>query len=160
MMSVISKFLKEGLVLNTYRKCVMNKILRVIVGMSCAMAFSMSHADFSTMNKYYTNSKTAPELKRCRGDKDCNAFYALSKQWHSLPNCFNTSYGPNCYAKKEAKAGNGYSLWKGASFRHTRSSNLAYAAEDVFYKGGSASLEDERIFAEGLAVLYFLDTKR
>ena len=134
--------------------------MKAIVGMSCCIVFSASHADFSTMNKYYTNSNMAPEVQRCQGDKDCNAFYALSKQWRSLPACFETKYGSNCDIKQEAKAGNGYGLWKGYSFRHTRSSNLAYTAEDVFYRGGSASPDDERIFAEGLAVLHFLDTKR
>lgn len=141
-------------------KLTMNKFLKVVVGICFTLAFSMSHADFSAMNKYYTNSKVAPKVQHCKGDQDCNAFYALSKEWKAIPNCFKTSYGSNCYAKAEAKAGNGYSLWKGASFRHTRSSNLANAAEEVFYRGGSASPADERIFAEGLAVLYFLDAKK
>ena len=141
-------------------KLTMNNFLKVVVGICFTLAFSMSHADFSAMNKNYTNSKVAPKVQHCKGDQDCNAFYALSKEWKAIPNCFKTSYGSNCDAKAEAKAGNGYSLWKGASFRHTRSSNLANAAEEVFYRGGSASPADERIFAEGLAVLYFLDAKK
>lgn len=136
-----------------------NKLLKTAVGISCAAVFSVSHADVATMNKYYKNSSIAPQIKRCQGDQDCNAFYALSKQWQSVPNCFKTSYGPDCETKKQARAGDGYGLWKGASFNNDRSSNLALAAEDVFYRGGGASKADERIFAQGLAVLYYLDSK-
>ena len=137
----------------------MSNFLKAIIGMSFAAVFTVSHADVATMNKYYNNPNLAPKVKRCQGDQDCNAFYALSKQWKSIPSCFKTAYGKDCTTKKEAQRGNGYSLWKGASFNKTRSSDLAYAAEDVFYGGGGASKADERIFAEGLAVLYYLDSK-
>lgn len=138
----------------------MNKFLKALLGLSCAAVFSISHADMATMTKYYNNPSLAPKVKRCGGDQDCNAFFALSKQWKSVPNCFNTAYGKDCSTKKEAARGNGYSLWKGASFNKERSSDLAWAAEDVFYNGGGASQADERIFAEGLAVLYYLDSKK
>ena len=82
----------------------MNKFLKAVVGICFTLIFSMSHADFSAMNKYYTNSSVAPKVKQCKGDQDCNAFYALSKQWKSIPNCFQTSYGSNCDAKAEAIA--------------------------------------------------------
>lgn len=132
----------------------------MVFAISCAAAFSVSHADVATLSKYYKTPSLAPKVQRCQGSQDCNAFYALAKQWKSVPDCFKTSYGSNCDAKKEAKAGNGYSLWKGASFNKDRSSDLASAAEEVFYRGGAASKADERIFAEGLAVLYYLDSKK
>ena len=137
-----------------------NKLLKIAMGISCAAIFSVSHADIATMNKYYKNPSLAPKVKRCNSNQDCNAFYALSKEWKSVPNCFKTSYGSDCETKKQAKDGDGYGLWKGASFNNDRSSTLASSAEEVFYKGGSASKADERIFAEGLAVLYYLDSKK
>ena len=134
-----------------------NKLLKIMMGISCAAVFSVSHADVATMNKYYKNPNLAPKIKRCNGDQNCNAFYALSKQWQSVPNCFKDSYGTDCSTKKDARIGNGYSLWKGYSLKNERSSDLAWAAEDVFYRGGAASKADERIFAEGLAVLIYLE---
>lgn len=134
-----------------------NKLLKIAIGISCTAVFSVSHADVATINKYYKNPNLAPKVQRCKGNQDCNTFYALSKQWKSIPNCLKTSYGPDCETKKQAKDGDGYGLWKGGSFEGTH--HLAEAGEAVFYRGGAASKADERIFAEGLSVLYYIDSK-
>lgn len=134
-----------------------NSLLKIAIGISCAAMFSVSHADVATINKYYKNPKLAPKVQRCKGNQDCNAFYALSKQWQSTPNCLKTSYGADCETKKQAKDGDGYGLWKGGYFTDTY--HLAEAGEAIFYRGGAASKADERIFAQGLSVLYYLESK-
>ena len=116
-----------------------------------------SHADVTSMTKIYNSPQTAPKVQRCKGNQNCNAFYALSKHWQSIPNNF-TSYGDNI--KDYAKSGDGYGLWKGTSFKKQRSINLSQAAEPIFYNGGGASTADERIFAQGLAVLIYLENKK
>jgi hypothetical protein len=135
----------------------MYKVSKFIIGFSFAAVFSVSHADVATINKYYKNNNLASKVQRCKGDQNCNTFYALSKQWKSIPKCLKTSYGPDCETKKQAQDGDGYGLWKGGYFESTY--HLAEAGEAVFYKGGSASKADERIFAQGLAVLYYLESK-
>ena len=138
----------------------MRKILKVIVGIGFAAVFSVSHADISTMNKYYDKPNLAPKVQRCKGNQDCNVFYALSKQWKSIPNGFHTPGCPECKVKEEAKDGNGYGLNKGYSLKRDYSINLSEAGWNEFYKGGSATKSDERIFGEGLAVLIYLDYKK
>lgn len=129
------------------------------MAISCAAMFSVSHADVATMNKYYNNPKLAPKIKRCNGNQDCNVFYALSKQWKSIPNGFYVPGCRECKVKEEARVGNGYSLNKGYGLERDRSIHLKEVGEDKFYRGGAASKADERIFAEGLAVLIYLDYK-
>lgn len=138
----------------------MRKILKVIVGISFAAVFSVSHADIATMNKYYNKASLAPKIKSCQGNQQCNVFYALSKQWKSIPNGFHTPGCPDCKVKEQAKDGDGYGLNKGYSLKRDYSNELREAGEAVFYNGGSASKANERIFAEGLAVLIYLDHKK
>ena len=137
-----------------------NKLLKIALGISCAAMFSVSHADVTTMNKYYNNPKLAPKIKRCNGNQDCNTFYALSKQWKSIPNNFHTPDCPDCKVKEHARDGDGYGLNKGYYLERDRSHELKEAGENKFYRGGAASKADERIFAEGLAVLIYLDYKK
>ncbi|OTG92179.1 hypothetical protein [Acinetobacter sp. ANC 3813] len=125
--------------------------------MACLFGATLSHADVQSMTKIYNSPQTAPKTQRCKGNQNCNAFYALSKQWLSIPNNF-TAYGDNI--KNYAKAGDGYGLWKGASFKKQRSIDLSQAAEPIFYNAGGASAADERIFAQGLAVLIYLENKK
>ena len=127
-----------------------NKLLKIAIGISCAAIFSVSHADVTTMNK----------IKRCNGNQDCNTFYALSKQWKSIPNNFHTPDCPDCKVKEHARDGDGYGLNKGYYLERDRSHELKEAGENKFYRGGAASKADERIFAEGLAVLIYLDYKK
>ena len=130
-----------------------------MMAISCAAMFSVSHADVATMNKYYNNPKLAPKIKRCNGNQYCNAFYALSKQWKSIPNGFYVPGCPDCKIKEQARDGDGYGLNKGYSLSRDRSHQLRDAGDDKFYSGSSVSKADERIFGEGLAVLLYLENK-
>lgn len=70
--------------------------------MACLFGATLSHADVKSMAKIYNSPQTAPKTQRCKGNQNCNAFYALSKQWQSIPNNF-TAYGDNIkdYARWE-----------------------------------------------------------
>lgn len=139
----------------------MNALIKTCLHSSVLLAglftATLSHADVNSMTKIYHNPQTAPKVQRCQGNQHCNAFYALSRDWQSIPNNF-TTYGDNI--KSYAKRGDGYGLWKGATFKKQRSINLADAGEAVFYNAGGASAADERIFAQGLAVLLYLENKK
>ena len=124
---------------------------------TCLFGATLSHADVKSMTKTYNSPQTAPKMQRCKGNQNCNAFYALSKQWQSIPNNFRLN-GFNI--KADAKAGDGYGLWKGFNLKTTRARSLAEAGDEVFFGGGSGSKADERIFAQGLAVLIYLENKK
>ena len=135
----------------------MNKLLKILLGISCATVFSSSYADVATMQKIYKNPQSAPKVQKCKGNQNCNAFYTLAQQWQSIPNNFKISgYSPKSYAQK----GDGYGLWKGFSVSGEPAATIAEAGEAVFYRGGVASKADERTFAQGMAVLLYLDNKK
>jgi len=115
-----------------------------------------SHADIGSMSKLYKNPQSAPQVQRCKGNSKCNAFYALAKDWQSIPNNFKLD-GIN--VKAYAKDGDGYGLWKGFTLNSDRAIALANAGDAVFFKGGSSSKADERIYAQGMAVLLYLENK-
>ncbi|MBD1230497.1 hypothetical protein IDM33_10145 [Acinetobacter seifertii] len=120
------------------------------------LGVTLSHADVGSMSKIYTNPQSAPQVKRCKGNTQCNAFYALAKDWQSIPNNFKMD-GIN--VKAYAKDGDGYGLWKGFTLNSNRAIALANAGDAVFFKGGDSSKADERIYAQGMAVLLYLENK-
>lgn len=117
---------------------------------------TLSHADVGSMTKVYNNPQSAPQVQRCKGNSKCNAFYALAKDWQSIPNNFKLD-GINL--KSYAKDGDGYGLWKGFTLNSDRAIALANAGDAVFFSGGSGSKADERIYAQGMAVLLYLENK-
>lgn len=117
---------------------------------------TLSHADMGTMSKVYSKPESAPQIQRCKGNTKCNAFYALAKDWQSIPNNFKLD-GIN--VKSYAKDGDGYGLWKGFTLNSNRAIALANAGDAVFFKGGDSSKADERIYAQGMAVLLYLENK-
>ncbi|RSN79451.1 hypothetical protein EA770_18545 [Acinetobacter baumannii] len=117
---------------------------------------TLSHADVVSMSKVYSKPQSAPQVQRCKGNTQCNAFYALAKDWQSIPNNFKLD-GIN--VKAYAKDGDGYGLWKGFTLNSNRAIALANAGDAVFFKGGDSSKADERIYAQGMAVLLYLDSK-
>lgn len=135
----------------------MQKIIQFLIGASCAVAFSSSYADIATIQKIYKNPALAPKVQRCVGDQKCNAFYALSKQWQSIPDNFKIS---GMKIKPYAQSGDGYGLWKGFTLSSDRAISLSDVGEVVFYSGGSSSKADERVFAQGLAVLLYIENKK
>jgi len=136
--------------MNKYRNTFLNS-MALILGFS---VISLTHADIGQLNTIYHHPQSAPKLQRCKGNPQCNAFYALAKQWQSIPNNFKLD-GIN--VKSYAKAGDGYGLWKGFSLNSDRAIALAEAGDAAFFNGGSHSKADERIYAQGLAVLLYLD---
>lgn len=95
----------------------------------------------------FNKKVSVTSVKACKGNSNCNIFYALAQNWDSIP---------ESETKKLARDGNGYSLWKGYSYTDDMIYDLASAGEEVFYNGGSANAANERIFAQGLAVLLHL----
>lgn len=108
----------------------------------------------NTMLKYFNNPTSAPKVAECKGNQNCNAFVALAKQWQSIPN--NYRYH-SFNIKKEASIGNGYGLYKGYSVSSERGMALQDAGYNVFYDGGSKGKAKERIFAQGTAVLLYIE---
>ena len=52
---------------------------------ACLSVSSLSHADMSQVMALVNDPSTAPVVKRCEGNVNCNAFVALSKQWQIIP---------------------------------------------------------------------------
>ncbi|WP_288400680.1 hypothetical protein [uncultured Acinetobacter sp.] len=125
----------------------------LIIGL---LGATLGHADVGSMSKVYSKPQSAPQVQRCKGNNKCNAFYALAKEWQSIPNNFKLD-GIN--VKSYAKDGDGYGLWKGFTLNSNRAIALANAGDAVFFKGGSSSKADERIYAQGMAVLLYLENK-
>ena len=113
------------------------------------------HAGLPEMMKIYNNPQSAPKVPKCKGDINCNAFVALSKQWKSIP----TSYRYDGFdIRKDAKEGDGYGLNKGFSLAKDRSVTYSEVGGDMFYYYNKG-FANERIFAQGLAVLLYIEDK-
>ena len=52
---------------------------------ACLSVSSLSHADMNQVMALINNPSTAPVVKRCEGNVNCNAFVAISKQWQIIP---------------------------------------------------------------------------
>lgn len=115
-----------------------------------------SYASLPEMMKIYRNPNLAPSVPKCQHDIDCNAFVALSKHWQSIPNNYRY-HGFDI--KQDARNGDGYGLNKGFSLHKERTNEIRDAGEAVFYDGGSKGPANEKIFAQGLAVLLYLEDK-
>ena len=67
----------------------MNKQIKTILQYgaiaACLAGSSLSHADMNQVMALINNPSTAPVVKRCEGNVNCNAFVALSKQWQIIP---------------------------------------------------------------------------
>lgn len=115
-----------------------------------------SFAGLPEMMKVYNNPKSAPQAAECNRKTQCNAFVALANQWQAIPNNYRYQ---GFDIKKQAKQGDGYGLNKGFSLATDKSIALAEAGENTFYSGGSKAATKERIFAQGLAVLLYIEDK-
>ena len=130
----------------------MKKILTIL-------AVTMSTSSFAglpEMMKVYNNPKSAPQVATCKRNTQCNAFVALANQWQAIPNNYRY-HGFDI--KKQAKQGDGYGLNKGFSLATDKAIALSEAGDNTFYSGGSQSVAKERIFAQGLAVLLYIEDK-
>lgn len=141
----------------------MKRQLTAIILLSFGLLVNMpTFANFNTMMKYYNNPALAPKVKQCKGDVMCNGFVALAKQWKSIPNHYRyvSSSGYAYDVKKDAEKGDGYGLNKGGLVPIAdRSQPFFEAGDKYFYDGGSKTRAQERIFAQGIVVLLYIESK-
>lgn len=52
---------------------------------SCMLFASLTHADMSQVMALINDPATAPAVRRCDNNPNCNAFVAISKQWQVIP---------------------------------------------------------------------------
>ena len=52
---------------------------------ACLSVSNLSHADMNQVMALVNDPSTAPVVKRCEGNVNCNAFVAISKQWQIIP---------------------------------------------------------------------------
>ena len=52
---------------------------------ACLSVSNLSHADMNQVMALGNDPSTAPAVKRCEGNINCNAFVAISKQWQIIP---------------------------------------------------------------------------
>ncbi|MEG2432309.1 hypothetical protein [Acinetobacter sp. WCHA39] len=51
----------------------------------CLSFTSLSHADMNQVMALINDPASAPAIRRCDGNQNCNAFVAISKQWQVIP---------------------------------------------------------------------------
>ncbi|ENW21889.1 hypothetical protein GPS63_13440 [Acinetobacter haemolyticus] len=52
---------------------------------ACLSTATLSHADMNTVMILVNDPSSAPIVKRCDGNVNCNAFVALSREWQLIP---------------------------------------------------------------------------
>ncbi|MFW1955170.1 hypothetical protein ACG91D_06195 [Acinetobacter guillouiae] len=52
---------------------------------ACLSIASFSHADMNKVMALISSPASAPTVKRCEGNINCNAFVAISKEWQIIP---------------------------------------------------------------------------
>lgn len=122
------------------------------------LLFSLpSFAGLPEMMKIYNNPNLAPSVKECKGNNYCNGFVALSKQWKDIPNSYRYKGGFNI--KHNAKIGDGYGLNKGFYLYQDKSIEFSDVGNEYFYDNGGKPKSKEKVFAQGLAVLLYIEDK-
>ena len=134
-----------------------HKTTKILTALALSAAVFAANADgLPDMMKYYDNTAAAPKTAACKGNATCNSFAALAKQWRSIPQNYRY-HGFNI--RQDAAKGDGYGLYRGFNLQRERSLELAEAGEEAFYAGGAKPRAQERIFAQGLAVLLYIEDK-
>lgn len=52
---------------------------------ACLSISSLCHADMNKVMALINEPSSAPTVKRCEGNVNCNAFVALSREWQLIP---------------------------------------------------------------------------
>ena len=52
---------------------------------ACLSISSLSHADMNQVMALINDPASAPAIRRCDNNPNCNAFVAISKQWQVIP---------------------------------------------------------------------------
>ncbi|MCI3878624.1 hypothetical protein [Acinetobacter higginsii] len=67
----------------------MNKLIKAFFKCSvitaCLSTATLSHADMNQVMALINDPSSAPIVKRCDGNMNCNAFVALSREWQIIP---------------------------------------------------------------------------
>lgn len=136
----------------------MNNIIKTILQCSavatCLSLTSLSHADVKSMNQFYNNPASAPKVTRCKGNVNCNAFYALSKEWQVIPKNYKLS-DYNLRSFIEDNDGDG--LYRGFAPPYKGNSTEILDAGAFTFKEKARNDADFLIFVKGLAVLHYID---
>ncbi|MDH0031531.1 MULTISPECIES: hypothetical protein [unclassified Acinetobacter] len=53
--------------------------------MACLFSATHVHADLNRVMALINDPSQAPEIRRCQGKANCNAFVAISKEWQVIP---------------------------------------------------------------------------
>lgn len=114
------------------------------------------YAGLPEMMKVYKKPSLAPKVAVCKGNTNCNAFTALAKQWQDIPKNYRY-HGLN--VRQQALQGDGYGLNKGFSLAKDRSNAFQDAGDVIYYDGGSKGKVKEAVFAQGMAVLLYIEDK-
>lgn len=109
----------------------------------------------SQMMNIYNNPQLAPPVPICQDNIYCNAFSALSQYWVDIPD--NYRYQGEFNIKYQAQIGDGYGLNKGFTLNQEKSVLLAEAGNLAYYNSGGNNTTQEKIFAEGLVVLLYIE---
>lgn len=128
----------------------MKKLLLPLVLIASVNSF----AGLPEMIKIYNQPNLAPKVRLCKGNKDCNAFVALSKQWKFIPNNYRYD-GFNIKAQSKDgitwdKQGRNIGLAKGFNLNTEKSNRFA----DM-----GLELTGDRYYEHGYAVLLFIEDK-
>lgn len=67
----------------------MNSQIKIFLQYSAVVAYfsitSLCHADMNQVIALINNPASAPVIRRCESNINCNAFVAISKQWQLIP---------------------------------------------------------------------------
>lgn len=66
----------------------MNNFIKTLLqctAVSCMSFASLSHADMNQVMALINAPSSAPQVRRCQENVNCNAFVAISKQWQVIP---------------------------------------------------------------------------
>ena len=121
---------------------------------ACMSFSSLSHADAKSMTQFYNNPASAPKVTRCKGNVNCNAFFALSKEWQVIPKNYKLE-GYNLRSFIEDNDGDSLNR-DFAPPQKDRAYQILEAGAFTF-KEKARNDADFLIFVKGLAVLHYID---
>lgn len=135
--------------------------MRKVLFLCASLGLSTScFAGLADMMKIYNDPSIAPKNLACKGDKYCNGFISLAKQWKDIPN--NYRYKGEWDIKDYARQGITYDdqgrnigLHSGFYFRRDQTQDFISGA-DTYIENTHMTHQDHE---GGLAVLLYIEDK-
>lgn len=131
----------------------MKKLLSALLTIT---ASSISFAGLPEMMRIYNSPELAPKVTSCHGDKYCNGFVALSKQWESIPDSYRYhGFDIKDSARKGItfdEEGRGVGLERGFYFYTDRTADLMSGFQEIMDVSNFN-------YEAGLAVLLYIEDK-